>query len=151
MPKDISFLANDLIKSLNRELSNTLKTIGNVLEKEVKQEVKNKVNLSGYEPRVYERTHNLERSITKSNVEQDIKGISIDIYSDDSIAQSYHMYDPKSYLEPYAEIVETGKGYDYGFPYYNVPRPYVGDVIKRETNGINGLIDKAVGDAIKKL
>lgn len=151
MPKDISFLANDLIRQLERELSNTLKTTGEVLKDEIKQEIEKDVYQSGYIPKVYSQTHNLEESITKSEVHKAIDGISIDIYADDSIAQSHHLYDINEPLEPYAQIVETGVGYDYGFPFNGVPRRFVGDVIDRESDGIIGLIDKSVGDAIKKL
>jgi hypothetical protein len=151
LPKNISFLADDLIRQLNRELSSTLKITGDVLKGEIKQEVQHLVYQSGYTPKVYEQTHNLERSITKSEVHKDADGISVDVYADDLIAQSHHMYETDQPLESYANVIETGRGYDYGFPFSGRPRRFVGNVVDKEFNGIVGLIDKAVGDAIRKL
>lgn len=151
MPKDIQFLANDLIKSLEQELTKTLKTTGEILKSEIKREVINLIDQSPYTPKVYVRTHKLEKSITKSKVDLGVNGVSIDVYSDDDVARSHHMYDKKQPLEAYGEIVETGTGYDYGFPFSGVPRRFVGNVIDRESDSIMNLISKAVGDAIRKL
>lgn len=156
MPKDISFLADDLILKLDRELSNNLKTIGDLLVEDVKGHIDSDV-IEVYDPKVYERTGNLKKSITKSSVEKNINGLSIDIYSDDDIAKSYHMYDQNNQLESYAGIVESGIGYDYGswnghpWDYQTLQRPFMKNSIDENSDGIISLIDKAVGDVIKKL
>jgi len=110
-----------------------------------------------YDPLVYERTGNLKKSITKSIVDKNVNGISIDIYSDDDIAKSHHMNDINNPLESYAQIVESGIGYDYGswngsqWPYQTLQRPFMKNAIEKNSDNILNLIDKAVGDAIKKL
>ena len=153
MPKDISFLANDLIKRLELELSNQLKTIGDILIDDVREHIDSDV-YAKYTPDdpTYQRTENLKRAVTKTPITKTTNGISMDVYVDDNIAQSHHMYDSKNQLEPYAEIVETGEGYDFNHPYgYNRPRPFMKNTIEKNSDSIAKLIDKAVGDAIKKL
>ena len=153
MPKDILFLANDLIKRLELELSNQLKTIGDILIDDVREHIDSDV-YAKYTPDnpTYQRSENLKRSITKSPVNKTTNSISIDVYADDDIAQSHHMYDLNNQLEPYAGIVETGEGYDFNYPYgYNRPRPFMKNTIEKNSDSIANLIDKAVGDAIKKL
>ena len=153
MPKDISLLANDLIKRLELELSNQLKTIGDVLIDDVREHIDSDV-YAKYTPDdpTYQRTENLKRAVTKTPITKTTNGISIDVYVDDNIAQSHHMYDSNNQLESYAGIVETGEGYDFNHPYgYNRPRPFMKNTIEKNSDSIAKLIDKAVGDAIKKL
>ena len=156
MPKDISFLADDLILKLDRELSSQLKTIGDLLVEDVKQHIDSDV-YAVYEPKVYERTENLKKSISKSPVEKTTTGISIDVYSDDDIAKSHHMNDLNTPIESYAGIVESGIGYDYGswnghpWDYQTLQRPFMKNAIENNSDSIAYLIDKAVGDAIKKI
>lgn len=150
MSKDISTLANDLNKRIEFEVSKTLRSTGEILKEEIQQEI-DKTVYKAYDPTVYGRTHNLERSITKSPVRKDSTEIWIDVYANDNIAKSHHDYDPDQPLEPYADVVETGQGYDYGFKYAGVARPFMENVVDREKDAIQALIDKAVGDAIKKI
>ena len=153
MPKDISFLANDLIKKLEQELSSQLKIIGDVLIDDVREHIDLDV-YDKYTPSdpMYERTYNLKRAVKKSPINKDLNGISIDVYVDDNVAQSHHMYDSNNPLESYAGIVETGEGYDFQYPYgYNRPRSFMKNTIENNADNIANLIDKAVGDAIKKL
>jgi len=156
LPKDISFLANDLIKTFERELSSQLKTIGTILVDDVREHIDSDV-YAKYDPVLYERTGNLKKSIKKSVVDKDVGGVSIDIYSDDDIAKSHDMYNPNNPLESYAGIVESGIGYDYGtwnghyWPYQTLQRPFMKNAIEKNSDSILDLIDKVVGDAIKKL
>ena len=153
LPKDISFLANDLINRLNNELSNQLKIIGDILVDDVRGHIDSDV-YAKYTPidPMYERTENLKRAVKKSPVTKTIDGISIDVYVDDNIAKSHHMNDSNNSLESYAEIVETGEGYDFNYPYgYNRPRPFMKNTIENNSDSIANLISNAVGDAIKKL
>jgi len=156
LPKDISSLANDLIKKLEQELSSQLKTIGTILVEDVRQHIDSDV-LAVYDPLVYERTGNLKKSITKSIVDKNVNGISIDVYSDDDVAKSHHMNDINNPLESYAKIVESGIDYDYGswngsqWPYQTLQRPFMKNAIEKNSDNILNLINKAVGDAIKKL
>lgn len=156
LPKDISFLANDLIKTIEKELSSQLKTIGTILVDDVKQHIDSDV-YAVYDPVLYERSGNLKKSIKKSPVDKTSNGISIDVYSDDDIAKSHHMNDQNNSLESYAGIVESGIGYDYGtwnghqWPYQTLQRPFMKNAIEKNSDSITNLIDKAVGDAIKKL
>jgi hypothetical protein len=153
LPKDISFLANDLIQKLERELSSQLKTIGDILIDDVREHIDSDVYAKYNPPEpIYERTENLKRSIKKTPIDKTVNGISIDVYADDDIAKSHHMYDSKNPFEPYAGIVETGEGYDFNYPFgYNRPRPFMKNTIEKNSDSIASLIDKAVGDAIKKL
>lgn len=156
MPKDISSLATDLIMKLEKELSSQLNIIGDLLVEEVQQHIDTDV-YAVYNPKVYERTENLKKSITKSKVDKNLNGISIDVYADDEVARSHHMYNTNEPMEPYAGIVETGIGYDYGswnghlWDYQTLQRPFMKNTIDENSDSINNLIDKAVGDAIKKL
>ena len=153
MPKDISFLANDLVKKLEQELSSQLKIIGDMLIEDVREHIDLDV-YDKYNPSdpMYERTYNLKRAVKKSPINKDLNGISIDVYVDDDIAKSHHMNDSNNSLESYAQIVETGEGYDFNYPYgYNRPRPFMENTIEENSESIINLIDKAVGDAIKKL
>ena len=153
LPKDIKFLANDLIKKLEQELSSQLRLIGDVLIDDVNEHIDSDVYAKYNSPEpIYERTGRLKRSIKKSPINKDLNGLSIDVYSDDNVAKSHHMYDPKNELEPYAWTVETGEGYDYNYPFgYNRPRPFMKNTIEESKDDILNLIDKAVGDAIRKL
>ena len=153
MPKDIKFLADDLIKRLEQELSSQLKVIGDILISDVQEHINSDVYAKYNPPEpMYDRTGNLIRSIKKSPIDKNLTGVSIDVYSDDNIAKSHHMYNSKNELEPYAAIVETGDGYDFNYPYgYNRPRPFMKNTIEKDSKDILNLIDKAVGDAIKKL
>ena len=153
MPKDISSLANDLIKCFELEFASQFKTIGNILIDDVREHIDLDV-YAKYTPSdpMYERTFNLKRAVKKSLINKDENGISIDVYVDDNIAQSHHMNDPKNTLENYAKTVETGEGYDFNYGYgYNRPRPFMKNAIEKNSDNILDLIDKAVGDAIKKL
>jgi len=156
LPKDIKFLANDLVKRLEQELSSQLKVIGSVLVEDVKEHIDSDV-YAVYDPKEYERSGNLKRSIKKSALEKNINGISIDVYSDDEIAKSHHMNNPNNELESYASIVESGIGYDYGawnghpWDYQGLQRPFMKNAIVKQKDNIFNLIDKAVGDAIRKL
>lgn len=156
MPKDISFLANDLVAKLEQELSSQLNTIGDILISDVQDHIDSDV-YAVYDPKVYERTENLKKSIAKSSVEKTTMGISIDVYSDDDIAKSHHMNDLNNPFESYAGIVESGIGYDYGswnghpWDYQTLQRPFMKNAIEKNSDSIAYLIDKAVGDAIKKI
>jgi hypothetical protein len=156
LPKDIKFLANGLIMSFERELASQLKLIGDILVDDVKEHIDSDV-YDKYDPVYYARTGNLKRATKKSPIDKNITGMSIDIYSDDEIAKSSHMYDSKNQLESYASVVESGMGYDYGswnghpWPFQTTERPYMKNAIENKSDDILDLIDKAVGDAIRKL
>jgi len=157
LSKDISFLADDLITKLNSELSSKLKIIGGMIVEDVHKHIDSDVYGVYPNPKVYERTGKLKESIKMSPVDNGINGISIDIYSDDEIAKGHHMYESNNKVEPYAGIVESGIGYDYGswnghpWDYQVLKRPFMRNTIEENSDNIVSLLDKAVGDAIKKL
>jgi len=156
LPKDISSLANDLISKIEKELSSQLKTIGTMVVKEVHNHIDSDV-IEKYDPLLYERTGNLKKSIQKSEITKTPTEVSIDVYADDNIAKSHHMYNPNESLESYAGIVESGVGYDYGswnghyWKYQVTGRPFMKNTVEENSDSIAGLISNAVGDAIKKL
>lgn len=141
--KDINnILKKDLEKRVNRLAKNMVGKVKHHIQQEVYDVYKN--------PKRYERTHNLETSITKE-INSDSNKITADIFADDSIAVSHHMYDSGEPLEPYSEIVETGIGYDFNYPYkYNQSRSFMGEAFKQNEQFIVNEINKVISDFTKK-
>ena len=75
MPKDISSLANDLIKCFELEFASQFKTIGNILIDDVREHIDLDV-YAKYTPSdpMYERTFNLKRAVKKSLINKDENG-----------------------------------------------------------------------------
>lgn len=149
MPKDILQLSKDINSILKKDLENKLNNIAKDMIDKTKNNIRQEV-YSVYNPSKYERTYNLERSISKSKVEDTGNKLIISVFSDDSIAQSYHMYNPKEPLEPYAANVELGI-YDYNYPYtYNKPREFMKKTYEENKQFIVNKINKTVKDFTEK-
>jgi hypothetical protein len=124
-----------------KELENYInKQISDSLHKDVveqsKQLIKEHIEIDVYNkypnPKVYDRSNNLEEAVSDSMINDG----ELMIYIDDNIAQSHHMYKDTEPLEPYANIVETGIGYDYEKPYpYNQPRPFFENTVEELKSG----------------
>ena len=88
------------------------------------------------------------RTRTLSSVPDDSPARIRATYIDDNVAQSHHMNKDTEPLESYANIVETGIGYDYDKPYpYNKPRPFFENSVEELKNG---LAKQFLKDALKK-
>jgi len=139
---------NDLFDYLKKEVKDSMDVVGEKVQKKVKDNIDKYIYSVYPNPKIYKRTGNLKNAITKSNAE--IKGneIEVEVFVDDNIAQSYHMYNPNNDLEPYAKIVETGIGYDFDYPYaYNQPRPFMGKT--KEEIGNNEVYKKELKKSLE--
>ena len=151
MSKDFNkFFKKDIENMLKKDLEKKIDRFAKNMVGKVKNSIKQEVYSVYPNPKIYDRTYNLKKSIS-SNINSDSNKIIIDIYADDDIAKSHDMYDSKLPLEPYTEIVENGIGYDYNYPYpYNQPRPYMGKTFEQNEQFIIDEINKVVKMFIKK-
>jgi hypothetical protein len=125
----------DLEKYLQKQIQDSLKTDvkndgENLIESHIVKDVY--ADIYPWEPKVYDRTFNLIEAVNGDMVSDD----ELQLYIDDNIARSHHMYRDTEPLEPYAQIVETGIGYDYprSLP-YNKPRPFFQNSVDELVNG----------------
>jgi len=141
--KDLKELEKYLEKQINDSLKTDVKTkTGILIESHIANDVYAKT--APWEPKVYNRTFNLIESVSGDMISND----ELKIYIDDNIAQSHHMYNKNQPLEPYAEIVETGIGYDFDKPYpYNQPRPFFANSVEELKDG---KAKEYLKDALKK-
>jgi hypothetical protein len=141
--KSLSDLEKYLQKQIKDSLKTDVKTKSEILiESHVAKDVY--ADVYPWEPSRYIRSFNLIESVSSEMISDD----ELKLYMDDNIAQSHHMYNKNEPLEPYANIVETGLGYDYDKPYsYNQPRPFFANSVEELKSG---KLKEYLKDSLKK-
>lgn len=148
---DLNKLSTDLTNALQKNLTKGLNTIGDILVKEAEKNIFNMV-YNTYTPLKYNRSFDLLNGIRKTSVNKNSKDMSIDVFADDSVIQGHLFNDNSKPLEPYAEKVETGIGYDFDYPYeYNQPRPFMETTFEQNEETIANIIEDIIGQTLKSL
>ena len=136
MADNLNGIYNEISYQLKKDLQPTLNNIASLLVEDAKNQVDVEV-YSVYIPKIYNRSRQLKNGITKSSVKDNGKSLEVNIYVDDDIVKSHHFNNEKYSLESYAEIVETGKGYDFDYSYeYNQPRAFMKRTLEVNINDI---------------
>lgn len=132
---------NDLYKYINKQAQSSLKTeVAEIAVKTMQDNVQTKV-YNVYEPKEYIRTGRLKREIDVGIVDDNT------IYIENVRTDKYENAWGIQFEKNVAEVVETGIGYEYPFPYMGVPRPFT-----QKTRGDlrNGKINKAMKEGLRK-
>lgn len=129
---------NDLFKHLEKQANSVLK---NEVAEEVIRTMQEKIEdevYSVYEPRVYERQGYQGGLVDPKNIE-------VTVESDNTIAVENIRFDGDREV---AQIVESGQGFQFDFPYNGVPRPYT-EKTKEELRNTDRL-NQAMKQGLKK-
>ncbi|MET3505613.1 hypothetical protein [Halalkalibacter oceani] len=127
---------NELFAYLNNQLKNTVQNRDGEVIKETIDTAKNRVDedvYAVYDPRIYQRTGQLREEWEVINT---ANGVAI----------FNSRRDGNTYV---AEVVETGQGYSYSFPYDGVPRPFTANT--REELIKSGKLNEALKKDLRKL
>jgi hypothetical protein len=128
----------DLLNHLNEQVAESLEVdVGKTVRETMKEKIKEEV-YSVYTPTVYQRQGEHGGLTDDENIE--VKMIGKDTVSIESI----RMDDGRNV----SEIVETGEGYQYSFPFAGVARPFT--EATREELENNGAIEAALYKGLRK-
>jgi hypothetical protein len=129
---------NDLFKHLEKQANSVLK---NEVAEEVIRTMQEKIEdevYSVYEPRVYERQGYQGGLVDPKNIE-------VTVESDNTIAVENIRFDGDREV---AQIVESGQGYQFDFPYNGAPRPFTEKT--REELQSTDRLNQAMKQGLKK-
>ena len=128
----------DLMKQLDEQIAETLKVDVGITAKELMKDKIQEEVYSIYSPTVYLRQGE-HGGLT------DDENIKVTMISKDTVSiESKRMDDGRNV----SEIVETGQGYEYSFPYSGVARPFT--EATREELENNGAIEAALYKGLRK-
>lgn len=128
----------DLLNHLNEQVAESLEVdVGKTVRETMKEKIKEEV-YSVYTPTVYQRQGEHGGLTDDENIE--VKMIGKDTVSIESV----RMDDGRNV----SEIVETGEGYQYSFPFAGVARPFT--EATREELENNGAIEAAFYKGLRK-
>ncbi|MDY8021269.1 hypothetical protein [Paenibacillus polymyxa] len=129
----------DLMNHLNEQVVESLEAdVGKTVRETMKEKIKEEVYAVYPHPSVYQRQKEHGGLIDDENIE--VKMIGKDTVSIESV----RMDDGRNV----SEIVETGEGYQYSFPYAGVARPFT--EATREELENNGAIEAAFYKGLRK-
>ncbi len=128
----------DLMKQLDEQIAETLRVdVGNTAKEIMKDKIQEEV-YSVYSPTVYQRQGEHGGLTDDENIE-------VTMISKDTVSiESKRMDDGRNV----SEIVETGQGYEYSFPYAGVARPFT--EATREELENNGAVEAALYKGLRK-
>ncbi|MDR6779337.1 hypothetical protein J2W98_003617 [Paenibacillus peoriae] len=129
----------DLMKHLNEQISETLEVdVSKTVRETMKEKIEEEVYSVYPHPSTYQRQREHGGLIDDENIE--IKMVGKDTVS----VESKRMDDGRNV----SEIVETGEGYQYSFPYAGVARPFT--EATREELENSGLVEAALYRGLRK-
>ncbi|WP_413986481.1 hypothetical protein [Paenibacillus polymyxa] len=129
----------DLMNHLNEQVVESLEAdVGETVKETMKEKIKEEVYAVYPHPSVYQRQKEHGGLIDDENIE--VKMIGKDTVSIESV----RMDDGRNV----SEIVETGEGYQYSFPYAGVARPFT--EATREELENNGAIEATMYRGLRK-
>lgn len=112
---------NALLRGIQKDIGETLKsTVAKEVKSVMKDEIEKEVYIK-YNPRKYKREMD-DGGLT------DEDNINVQLIDETTLVVESSRYDGTRNV---SEIVETGKGYMYNFPYAGVPRPFTESTIER--------------------
>lgn len=133
---------NDLFKYIKDEVADSMNEIGKEAEQEVKNQLE--VDVYSFQPKVYERTYDLQNSVVYSKPIINKNTVMTTIFHDTSLINSdpdkfqhgSHFWNPKDMREAIPIIVHEGlSGPLFGTTgFWNAPRPYMDNAKEKMEN-----------------